>query len=47
LCLCEVNGQLIVGRRFQIDDHSWIVQPDRWIRIASDADIRIVGAVVA
>jgi hypothetical protein len=46
LCLCEVNGQLIVGRRFQLADLSWLVQPDRWIRIANEADIKIVGAVV-
>lgn len=38
---------LIIGRWYpEIEGYNWIWQPERWIRVARDAIIRIVGRIV-
>jgi hypothetical protein len=43
--LAQINGHHIVGRRFQLDGNSWLIQPSRWIRITNPAGVRLLGVV--
>jgi hypothetical protein len=43
--LAQINGHHIVGRRFQLDGNSWLIQPSRWIRITNPAGVHLLGVV--
>ena len=45
LVLAQINGHHIVGRRFQLDGHSWLIQPSRWIRITNPAGVHLLSVV--